>query len=82
MKHGQNILKYDMDTSPKKKYLSPSIRLCKALSLECVMNEGPASVYGIGTGTQVIPDTDELDPELSKRRYYDNDFYSGYDNDY
>lgn len=80
MKHGQNILKYDMDTSPKKKYISPSIRLCKALSLECVMNEGPASAGG-----DIESETDMEgggDFDLSKRRYYEPDFYSGYDNDY
>ena len=78
MKHGQNILKYDMDTSPKKKYISPSIRLCKALSLEVVMQ---ASSVGGEIGEK-NPVTGGGDPELSKRRYYEPDFYSGYDNDY
>lgn len=43
------------------------------------MNEGPASVGGTGPDTEV---KDGEDVELSKRRFYNSGFYSGYDNDY
>lgn len=75
MKYGQNISNNEMDTSPKKKYLSPSIRLCKALSLECVMNEGPASAGGYGPNE---PSEGDMEEQFSKQRYT-TDFYSGYD---
>lgn len=78
MTQKKNILIHDFGLPTKKKYLSPSIRLCKALSMEVVMQ---ASSVGGEIGEK-NPVTGGGDPELSKSRYYAPDFYSGYDNDY
>lgn len=53
----------------KKKYLSPSIRECGALTKEMI------SAAGASAGTPNEPG-DLDDPDLAKERFYSDDFFS------
>lgn len=80
MKYKKKTLTDELNGTTKKKYVSPSLRLCQALSLKCVMNEGPASFMTKADDEGADEDEDIGNGGLPK--HSKSFFYSGYDSAY